>query len=52
MSNKSFFVLLGAVLSPFAIIWTVENMGVSAGLLLFFAASFGVISHFRKHRDI
>lgn len=52
MGNKSFFVLLGAIISPFAIMWTADNMGVTPALLLFFSVSFGVISHFRKHRDI
>lgn len=52
MSNKSFFVLLGAVLSPFAIIWTMENVGTKSALLLFIVCTFMFISYFKRAKDV
>lgn len=51
MSNKSFFVLLGAILSPFAIIRVAERVGAIPALFLFVVTVLYVSSHFRRAKD-
>lgn len=52
MSNKSFFVLLGAIISPLPIIWVAENLGHWPALLLFVMVIFTVSGHFRRAKDL
>ena len=52
MSNKSFFVLIGAIFSPFVIIWLAENVNGWSATLLFTLVVLAVPAHFRRSKDL